>query len=250
MTSSGPVSTGPAGIASVEAPRSVDPVLRLPAEQRVKVTEIFYSLQGESTRAGLPCVLIRLTGCQMRCAWCDTAYAFYEGAWRELASVLDEVAAFDCPMVEVTGGEPMLQPGALPLMVALCDAGHEVLLETGGGLDLSPVDPRVRRIVDVKCPGSGEVENNHWPNLDLLTRRDEVKLVLTGRADYEWARDLVRKRRLHEICAVHFSPVRGSLESQDLDPKALAQWVLDDRLQVRVQLQLHKLLWGAETRGV
>jgi len=239
----------------VEAPRAVDPVLLLPVDERLKITEIFYSLQGESTRAGLPCVLIRLTGCQMRCTWCDTVYSFHGGAWRSRTSVLEEVAAFGCPLVEVTGGEPLQQPGALPLMRALCDAGYEVLLETGGGLDISSVDSRVRRILDIKCPGSGEEENNHWPNLDLLTERDEVKLVLAGRGDYEWARDLVRKRRLHELCAVHFSPVHELPEASDLSPSGLsprdlAGWVLEDGLQVRVQLQLHKLLWGAETRGV
>jgi 7-carboxy-7-deazaguanine synthase len=162
-----------------------------------------------------------------------------------LPEVLDEVRRFACPLVEVTGGEPLLQPAVLPLMERLCDAGYEVLLETGGGLDIGPVDPRVRRIVDVKCPLSGEVENNHWPNLDRLRERDQLKFVLAGRADYEWARDLVRERRLTERSTVLFSPVHGE---QELLP--LAGWVLEDRLFVRVQVQLHKLIWGAETRGV
>jgi 7-carboxy-7-deazaguanine synthase len=232
-------------VSAAPEPRPADPALELPAERRLRVHEIFYSLQGESTFAGLPCVLVRLTGCQMRCRWCDTEYAFYEGSWMSLEQVLAEVAAYRCPLVEVTGGEPLLQPGTPPLLAALCDAGYEVLLETGGGLDAGGVDPRVRRIVDVKCPGSGEAENNCWANLDLLTARDEVKFVLAGEADYRWAREVVERHRLAERCPVHFSPVHGELEPADL-----AAWVLRDRLPVRVALQLHKLLWGGETRGV
>ncbi|HEX4952266.1 MAG TPA: radical SAM protein [Thermoanaerobaculia bacterium] len=217
----------------------------MPRGRRVKVNEIFYSLQGESTFAGRPCVLIRLTGCQMRCSWCDSEHSFYEGQWLSFEDVLSEVARFGCPLVELTGGEPLLQPGARPLLTALADAGYEVLLETGGGLDISDVDPRVRRIVDVKCPGSGEVGGNRWDNLDHLTPRDELKLVLLDEADYRFARDLVRQHRLHERCPVHLSPVTGRL-----DPAQLAAWILADRLPVRLQLQLHKQLWGAETRGV
>lgn len=227
------------------APRAASPLLTLPAAERLRVNEVFYSLQGESTRAGLPCVLVRLTGCQMRCSWCDTEYAFHEGAWRTVAEVVDEVAGFGCPLVEVTGGEPLLQPGTPTLLSALADGGFEVLLETGGGLDVSGVDPRVRRIVDVKCPGSGEHEANHWPNLDLLRATDELKFVLAGEEDYLWARELVRSRRLAERCPIHFSPVHGRL-----DPVDLAAWILRDRLPVRLQLQLHKLLWGPTTRGV
>lgn len=219
-------------------------VLRLPATERLRVNEIFYSLQGESTRAGLPCVLVRLTGCHLRCRWCDTAYAFYEGEWLAREEVLARVAALDCPLVELTGGEPLLQPGALPLLADLCDAGYEVLLETSGAVDIAPVDPRVRRIVDVKCPGSGEAERNHWPNLDALRATDELKLVVADQADYRWARDLVLARQLHRRCPVHFSPVAG-----ELPPAELAEWILHDRLPVRLQLQLHKLLWGA-ARGV
>ncbi|HVS01813.1 MAG TPA: radical SAM protein [Thermoanaerobaculia bacterium] len=217
----------------------------MPPADRLRVNEIFYSLQGESTFAGRPCVLVRLTGCQMRCRWCDTPYSFYEGEWMSRDEVLARVAAFGCPLVELTGGEPLLQPGALPLLAALCDAGYEVLLETGGGLDISAVDPRVRRIVDVKCPGSGEHEANHWPNLEALRPTDELKLVLADEDDYRWARELVRSRRLAERCPVHLSPVAGSLE-----PRLLAEWLLRDRLPVRLQLQLHKLLWGADARGV
>jgi len=159
--------------------------------------------------------------------------------------VLERVAGHRCPLVELTGGEPLLQPAAKPLLTALCDRGYEVLPETGGGLDVAGVDPRVRRIVDVKCPGSGEADHNFWPNLERLTARDEVKLVLADEADYLWARDLVRERRLAEICPVHFSPVHG-----ELDSRQLASWILRDRLPVRLQLQLHKLLWGAGARGV
>jgi len=225
-------------------PTLTDAHLARPATERVKVNEIFYSLQGESTFAGRPCVLVRLTGCQMRCVWCDSEYAFHEGAWQSLDEVLAEVARFGCPMVELTGGEPLLQPGARPLLARLCDAGYEVLLETGGGLPIAGVDPRVRRIVDVKCPGSGEAENNRWENLAELTPRDELKFVLAGRGDYEWARAVIRERRLAGRCPIHFSPVHG------VDPTELAQWILDDRLPVRLQLQIHKLLWGATTRGV
>jgi 7-carboxy-7-deazaguanine synthase len=181
----------------------------------------------------------------MRCTWCDTPYAFYDGTWMSLEEILSAVADLDCDLVELTGGEPLLQPAALPLLAALGDAGYEVLLETGGGLDIRTVDARVRRIVDVKCPGSGEVENNFWPNLEALTPRDELKFVLADEEDYRWARDLVRERKLHEVCPVHFSPVHSSLDATEM-----AEWVLRDRLGVRVQLQLHKLLWGAEATGV
>ncbi len=226
------------------APAATPAVLRLPPRERVKVNEIFYSLQGESARAGLPCVLVRLTGCPLRCRWCDTAYAFHDGEWLARAEVLARVAAWSCPLVEVTGGEPLLQPGALPLLAALCDAGYEVLLETSGAVDIAPVDPRVRRIVDVKCPGSGEAGRNRWENLELLRPGDELKLVLADEADYLWARELVRERGLHRRCPVSFSPAAG-----ELDPAALAGWMLRDHLPVRLQLQLHKLLWGG-ARGV
>ena len=219
-------------------------VLRLPPQQRLRVNEIFYSLQGESSFAGRPCVLVRLTGCHLRCTWCDSEHAFYEGEWLSLDEVLARVATLGCPLVELTGGEPLLQPGALPLLAALCDAGYQVLLETSGAVDISPVDPRVRRIVDVKCPGSGEAGRNDWGNLERLRPTDELKLVLADEADYEWARELVLQRRLHERCPVWLSPVAGAL-----DPAALAGWILRDRLPVRLQLQLHKLLWG-DARGV
>jgi 7-carboxy-7-deazaguanine synthase len=229
-----------------EAPqRPLQPEAAQAPDRRLRVNEIFYSLQGESTFAGLPCVLVRLTGCQMRCRWCDTAYSFHEGQWRAVEEILAEVATYGCPLVELTGGEPLLQPAALPLLAALCDQGYTVLLETGGGVDISGVDERVHRIVDVKCPGSGEMDGNHWPNLDLLTARDELKFVLADRGDYEWARHLIHERRLTESNTVHLSPVHGELSPQDL-----ARWVLEDGLPVRVQPQLHKILWGATTRGV
>ena len=229
----------------IEPARAAEPRLALPPEERLLVHEIFYSLQGESTFAGRPCVLVRLTGCQMRCRWCDTEYAFYEGAWKTRDEVLAEVAAFECPLVELTGGEPLLQPGARPLLAALCDRGYEVLLETGGGLDISDVDPRVRRIVDVKCPGSGEAGANRWENLAVLRAGDEVKFVIADEEDYRWACAVVREHQLGGICPVHFSPVVPGLPAQEL-----AGWILRDRLPVRLQLQLHKLLWGEKTRGV
>lgn len=230
--------------------RQPDPILRLPATDRLKIHEIFYSIQGESTFAGRPCVLVRLTGCQMRCTWCDTEYAFYDGTWRRRAEVLAEVASFGCPLVELTGGEPLLQPAARPLITELCDAGHEVLLETGGGVNISDVDPRVRRIVDVKCPGSGEAENNHWPNLDLLTERDEVKFVITGRADYDFARQVIARHDLASRCPVHLSPVHELPGTEGLAPVQLAEWILEDHLPVRLQLQQHKFIWDPSTRGV
>jgi len=225
--------------------RSLARAERSRANTRLRVHEIFHSIQGESTFAGLPCVLIRLTGCHMRCVWCDTEDAFYEGGFMSQAAVLQSVATFGCPLVELTGGEPLLQPGARPLLTALADAGYRVLLETGGGIDIADVDPRVHRIVDIKCPGSGEVDGNHWPNLEHLRAGDELKLVLADEADYRFARDLVRRHRLAARLPVHFSPVHGQL-----DRRRLAEWILRDRLPVRLQLQLHKLVWDPETRGV
>ena len=210
---------------------------------RLRITEIFASLQGESTRVGLPTVFVRLTGCPLRCSWCDTAYAFSGGEYLGIAEILRRVAEFNCATVCVTGGEPLAQNGCLPLLVALCDAGHSVSLETSGALDIAGIDPRVARIVDLKAPGSGETKKNRWENLDLLTTRDELKFVLASREDYDWALSACRQRRLLERCQVLFSPVQGQL-----DPTQLAQWILDDGLLVRFQLQLHKLLWG-NTQG-
>ena len=209
----------------------------------LRVTEIFHSIQGESSRVGLPTVFVRLTGCPLRCVWCDTAYAFSGGELLSLADILQRVAGFDCATVCVTGGEPLAQKNCLPLLAALCDAGHSVSLETSGALDIGSVDPRVARIVDLKAPGSGEAAKNRWENLDLLTARDELKFVLASRDDYDWALAACRSHRLLERCPVLFSPVQGQL-----DPAQLAQWILDDRLPLRFQLQLHKLLWG-NTQG-
>jgi 7-carboxy-7-deazaguanine synthase len=234
--------------------------LALPAGERLRVNEIFHSIQGESSHAGRPCVLVRLTGCQMRCTWCDSEHSFYEGSWMSLDEVLEAVGRFECALVEVTGGEPLLQPGAPRLMRALCERGYEVLLETGGGLDVSVVVSRVRRIVDVKCPASGEHRNNLWSNLERLTPRDELKFVIADRRDYEWARGQLRERRLDALCQVNFAPVEGGIGGTGGEPDgapaagaaavALAGWILEDRLPVRLNLQLHKLLWGAGTRGV
>ncbi len=205
----------------------------------LKVSEIFFSLQGEASRAGLPTVFVRLVGCPLRCVWCDTEYAFTGGQNISLAEIVSEIAQYGTPRVCVTGGEPLAQKACLSLLVALCDAGHDVSLETSGALDIAGVDVRVSRIVDLKAPGSGEFDRNRWENLALLTARDELKFVLKDRADYEWARDIIRERRLDELCPLLFAPVQGGLE-----PKILADWILADRLPVRFQVQLHKLLWG------
>lgn len=211
----------------------------------LKVTEIFHSIQGESTHAGRPCVFVRLTGCPLRCTWCDTAYAFYGGRDLTENDVIEQVRAFGCPLVEVTGGEPLSQPEACSLLARLCDEGFEVLLETSGAIDTAGVDRRVRVVLDVKCPGSGMVERMHWPNLERLASQDEVKFVIKDRGDYEWARDLIRRRDLAARCTVLVSPVFG-----ETDPRQLAEWVLADRLPVRFQLQLHKHVWAPDMRGV
>lgn len=205
----------------------------------LKISEIFFSLQGETSRSGLPTVFIRLTGCPLRCVWCDTEYAFTGGRNMAIGEILDTVAQYKTRWVCVTGGEPLAQKTCIPLLTALCDADYDVSLETSGALDVSEVDARVSRIVDLKAPGSGESDKNRWANLALLTLCDELKFVLKDRADYEWARDMVRERRLDACCPVLFSPVQGELASQ-----TLADWILADALPVRFQIQLHKLLWG------
>jgi len=222
---------------------SADP--RAPAGTNVVVHEIYVSVQGESSYAGLPCVFVRLTGCNLRCVWCDTAHAFYEGERRTVADVVRGVRALGVPLVEITGGEPLLQPGALPLMKQLADAGHTVLLETSGALDISGVDPRVVRIVDVKCPASGEAARNRWENLEHLRPADELKFVIADRADYEWAREQMRARDLAARVTVLFGPVWGALP-----PRTLVEWILADRLPVRFQVQMHKYIWPPDTRGV
>jgi 7-carboxy-7-deazaguanine synthase len=209
--------------------------------ETLRVSEVFHSLQGESTRAGLPTVFVRLTGCPLRCDWCDTSHAFSGGAQMSIAAILEQVAAFACPTVCVTGGEPLAQAGCLPLLAALCDAGHSVSLETSGALDIGGVDARVSRIVDLKAPDSGESARNRWENLALLRPTDELKFVLASRADYDWAVAACREHRLFGRCPVLFAPVWDRLP-----PRQLAEWILADRLPVRMQIQLHKILWGEE----
>lgn len=214
-----------------------------PDSTRLRVTEIFHSLQGEASRVGLPTVFIRLTGCPLRCGYCDTDYAFQGGEWFDLADLLARVHTYPTRHVTVTGGEPLAQRGCLELLRRLCDAGLDVSLETSGALDISAVDARVARIVDVKTPGSGEMARNLWANLDVLSPRDEVKFVLTDAADYDWACAILREHAIAAKCAVLFSPAWGSL-----DATRLAEWVLRDGLPVRMQVQLHKLLW-TEAKG-
>jgi 7-carboxy-7-deazaguanine synthase len=212
----------------------------------VTVNEIFYSVQGESSYAGQPCVFVRLTACDLRCSWCDTPYAFHEGSKRALDAVLQDVDRYACPLVEVTGGEPLLQDGVYPLMDALVARGKTVLLETGGHRSTARVPAEVVTILDVKCPGSGEAERMDWDNLDRLRKHDEVKFVIKDRADYEYARDVVKQRDLAaRAAAIHFSPVHG-----EMNLRTLSEWVLADRLPVRVQVQLHKYIWDPSTRGV
>lgn len=210
------------------------------------INEIFHSMQGESTHSGRPCVFVRLTACDLRCRWCDTPYAFTEGRKMSVEDVLEQVDRFGCDLVELTGGEPLLQKEVYPLMQRLLDAGRTVMVETGGHLSIAAVPAPVIRIVDVKCPGSGESERNHWNNLAMLTPHDEVKFVLLDRADYEFARQVTAEHALvGRTAAVLFSPVHGVLPARDL-----AAWILEDRLGVRLQLQAHKFIWGADVRGV
>lgn len=205
----------------------------------LRVTEIFFSLQGETSRMGLPTVFVRVTGCPLRCGYCDTTYAFTGGESMTLAAIAERVAAFKTRYVTVTGGEPLAQPNCLALLKLLADRGYSVSLETGGALDVSRVDPRVSKILDIKTPGSGECERNLWSNLEHLTPRDEIKLVLVNEGDYEWAKRVLAERRLAAICPVLFSP-----SYRDLPAATLADWILRDRLPVRMQVQLHKMLWG------
>ncbi len=221
-----------AGDAAIDAAQS---------PERLRITEIFHSLQGEADAVGWPTVFVRLTGCPLRCTWCDTTYSFHGGEWRTIDDVLDEVAGHGARHVCVTGGEPLSQKRCIALLARLCDAGYEVSLETSGAIDVAEVDQRVRKVVDIKAPGSGEVERNLWSNVERLLPHDQVKAVLADRADYDWAVARLREHALDTRCQVLFSPVHGKLA-----PRQLAEWILADRLPVRMQMQLHKLLWGEE----
>jgi 7-carboxy-7-deazaguanine synthase len=215
-------------------------------EKTLTINEIYHSIQGESTWVGRPCIFVRLTFCNLRCNYCDTEYAFYVGKKQTLEEILDAAAAFRCPLVEITGGEPLLQENVLPLMSMLCDTGYTVLLETSGAHDISKVDPRVHRIMDLKTPGSGEVNRNLWSNIEHLTLGDEVKFVMGSREDYEWSRDKVQRYDLPSRChAVLFSPIFGRI-----DPRQIVEWILADKLSVRFQLQMHKFIWSPMQRGV
>ncbi len=221
------------------------------AQEYLRVTEIFHSIQGESTWAGLPCTFVRLTGCPLRCVWCDTEYAFHGGEKRLLSSILEEVDEIGCRLVEITGGEPLIHANAFRLATDLLDEGYTVLVETSGAVDVSPLDPRAHKIMDLKCPGSGEEEKNLWSNLDHLTERDEVKFVLADSRDYEWSTGVIRDKGLDErvldgsLKAILLSPVWSGP-----DLRQLSGWVLADGLPVRLQLQLHKYIWDPDDRGV
>jgi 7-carboxy-7-deazaguanine synthase len=208
-------------------------------EGMLKITEIFHSLQGEALQAGLPTVFIRLTGCPLRCTYCDSEYAFYGGKWMHFDDILGEVRRHETPYVCVTGGEPLAQKRCSELLTLLCDEGFKVSLETSGAVDIGLADRRVSRVMDLKTPDSGEESNNLWSNLEELTANDQVKFVICSRADYEWAREQLEDRKLDSYCETLFSPAWGQVEIKDL-----AEWILEDRLPVRFQLQLHKLLWG------
>ena len=216
------------------------------AEKTLTINEIYHSIQGESTWAGQPCVFVRLTFCDLRCSYCDTEYAFYQGKKQPLSEIVAAVLKLGCPLVEITGGEPLLQKNVLLLMSLLADAGPTVLLETSGAHDISKVDPRVHRIMDLKTPGSGEVERNLWSNIEHLSTRDEVKFVIGSREDYEWSREEVQRFDLSKRChAVLFSPIFGRI-----DPREIVEWILADKLDVRFQLQMHKFIWTPTQRGV
>jgi 7-carboxy-7-deazaguanine synthase len=211
----------------------------------IKINEIYLSVQGESSHTGLPCVFVRLTGCNLRCVWCDTAYAFHEGKTQSIDQTLKDIKSFGINLVEITGGEPLMQEDVYPLMEALLENGYKVMLETGGSLSLGKVPRDVIKIMDLKCPGSGEHKKNNLDNLKLLAPHDEVKFVILDRRDYEWSRDLIKKYKINETAPILFSPVYGKLEL-----KEMVKWILEDLLPVRLQTQLHKVIWSKETKGV
>ena len=208
-------------------------------EQRLRITEIFFSLQGETKTTGLPTVFVRLTGCPLRCQYCDTAYAFHGGQWYGFNEILSAITKYQTKYITITGGEPLAQKACLDLLTRLCDAGYEVSLETSGALDLSSVDTRVIKIVDIKTPGSGEVEKNLWENKAYLLAHDQIKFVICGHADYEWAKEMLKLHRFTDRCQVLFSPSHGQM-----NPTDLANWIVNDQLPIRFQIQLHKYLWG------
>jgi len=214
-------------------------------ENKLRINEIFYSIQGESTYAGLPCVFVRLTYCNLRCTYCDTEYAFHEGEWRHFDDIIDEVKNYKCNLVEVTGGEPLLQENVHPFMKRLCDENFEVMLETGGHMDISSVDTRVKRIMDIKCPSSNESDKMNWQNIDQINSNDQIKFVIGSEEDYQFARDTIIKYKLEGKCPLLISPVFGTI-----DLEQLAGWVLQDKLAVRMQLQVHKYIWQPDKRGV
>ena len=212
---------------------------------KLKINEIFYSLQGESSAMGKPCVFIRLTYCNLRCSYCDTQYAFFEGTNKTIEEILKKIESYRCNLVEITGGEPLLQKNVYPLMEILCDRGYQVMLETAGHMDIGGVDSRVKRIVDLKCPSSCESDKNFWPNINYLNKHDEVKFVIGGKHDFDWSKEILKRYRLAEKCHVLFSPVFGRTKLDQL-----ASWILEENLPVRMQLQLHKYIWSPDKRGV
>jgi len=211
----------------------------------LKVNEIFFSIQGESSRAGLPCVFVRLTYCNLRCSYCDTEYAFYEGSDFSTDEIINKVKSYSCNLVEITGGEPLMQNECLNLMKKLCDSGFDVMLETGGSLPIDSVDPRVMIIMDLKCPSSGMMKKNLYDNIELLKKIDEVKFVISNREDYDWSKEILTKYQINKKCDILFSVVFGLLE-----PITIVNWILEDKLNVRFQLQMHKFIWHPETKGV
>jgi len=211
----------------------------------LKVNEIFFSIQGESSRTGLPCVFVRLTYCNLRCSYCDTEYAFYEGSDFSIDEIINKVKSYSCNLVEITGGEPLMQNECLNLMKKLCDSGFDVMLETGGSLPIDGVDPRVMIIMDLKCPSSGMMKKNLYDNIELLKKIDEVKFVISNREDYDWSKEIIKKYRINKKCDILFSVAFGLLELI-----TIANWILEDKLNVRFQLQMHKFIWHPETKGV
>ena len=211
----------------------------------LKINEIYYSIQGESTKAGLPCIFIRLTYCNLRCKYCDTEYAFFEGKDLTIDEILGEVKKFDCSLIEITGGEPLVQLESIELMKTLCDNGYDVLLETGGSLPINAIDPRVKIIMDLKCPSSGMLKKNYYENINYIKPGDELKFVIGSREDYEWSKEIINNYKLINKCSVLFSIVFGELE-----PVKLVEWILNDKLNVRFQLQMHKFIWEPTAKGV